>query len=321
MKIGFYIDARIGDSVVVLPALRALRQSYPQSKLYVFTNAIGHNLYSPLPWIDSVMIFESIEQVSSLELDYLISSNCDQKTIQKLKNSTARKILTYLKPYNLLDFRIKSTFTSYRCKPQSAKQNALDLVNLIIPKLRLEEIQGYQLQSLPKHKEKIDHFLAQTPSKPRIMLNPFGFAAKHNLTLKDYEQIAQKIVQDSAIILPTFEGREKLIQQSFSQELLNHPHFFIFKNDSDLLNLVALIAQIDLLISPSTGNIHIADNLGIPSIALFSQKDSIAWGGQMHYVLLDKLSPSEAIEQSLRLVDELLRTAARTLRGTATFDR
>lgn len=307
MKIGFYICAKIGDSVVALPAMRAIKQMNAFNQLYIFTNQIGYNLYSPLSWIDGVFCYENPEQISSFSLDFLISSNSDQNTLSNLKKSNAKKIITYLKLYHLFDFRVKSTFISSRFKPQNQKQNLLDLVNLISPlRIKLQEIGEHKLQTLPHHKEKIQAFL--TPAqKPKIMLNPFGFAAKENLNLEEYETIAQALIKDYCIILPTFEDRKNLIQQTLSPSLLSHPHFFLFENDSDLLNLVELISQSHLLISPSTGNIHIADNLGIPSIALFSHKDTLLWGGEcMYYIELDRLSRTQAIEKTLQLVQTLL---------------
>lgn len=305
MKVGFYIDAKIGDSVVALPAMRAIKQI--NAKLYVFTHQIGYNLYSPLSWIDGVFCSKDPKHISNFNLDFLISSNSDQNTLSNLKKSNAKKLITYLKLYHLFDFRIKSTFISSRCKPQHQKQNLLDLVNLISPlPITLQEIKEHKLQTLPHHQETIKAFLSPC-QKPKIMLNPFGFAAKENLALKDYETIAQALIQDYCLILPTFENRASLIKQTFSPALLSHCNFFLFENDSDLLNLVELIAQMDLLISPSTGNIHIADNLGIPSIALFSHKDTILWGGDfMHYIKLDRLTPTQAIQQTLKLTQELL---------------
>lgn len=139
------------------------------------------------------------------------------------------------------------------------------------------------------------------------MINPFGFAAKDNLSLQEYEQIAMALVNDYCIILPTFDQYTPLVKENLSPSLLNHQNFIIFDNNSDLLNLVELISKINLLISPSTGNIHIADNLSIPSIGLFSYRDTIAWGGEnINYIILDQLPRKEALEQTIQQTHSLL---------------
>lgn len=309
MNIGFYINARVGDSTIALPAFRAIKMAFPSCKFYIFTNSIGYNLYSSIPWIDEVLLFENIEQISNYFLDYLISSNCDKKTITNFKKSNAKKIITYRKFYNLFDPRIRTTFISYRLKPQSQKKNLIDLVNTIFPtKIALEEVDNFQLCTLAHHKKRVDGFLIDIHQKlPKVLVNPFGSAARENLVLSEYEQIIKTLVDKNLIILPTFDSKLQEIQKSFSQDLLAHPNFFIFENDGDLLNLVELVSRMDLLISLSTGVIHIADNLGIPSIALFSHKDTIAWGGEkMSYVILDQVSKEEAINQTLKLTQTLL---------------
>ena len=63
----------------------------------------------------------------------------------------------------------------------------------------------------------------------------------------------------------------------------------IFKNDDDILNLAALIEKMHYVISPSTGTIHLASNLCVPTIGLFSQYDTIKWGTKSNqYVILPK---------------------------------
>ena len=49
----------------------------------------------------------------------------------------------------------------------------------------------------------------------------------------------------------------------------------IYKNDHDLLNLVEILSKVSFLISPSTGSIHLASNLDIPTLGLYSKKGTI----------------------------------------------
>lgn len=53
----------------------------------------------------------------------------------------------------------------------------------------------------------------------------------------------------------------------------------IFVNNSDLLNLVAMTERLNLLISVDTGNVHIADNLQIPTLGLYTQEMFTRWRG------------------------------------------
>lgn len=57
------------------------------------------------------------------------------------------------------------------------------------------------------------------------------------------------------------------------------PNVAIFKNNADLLNLVAMSARLNALISVDTGNIHIADNLQIPTLGIYTRKMIKKWRG------------------------------------------
>lgn len=311
MNIGYYINARIGDSVVALPSICAIKLIYPQCKLFVWTNSIGVNLFSNIQAIDQVFEIsdELIQQINSLSLTYLISSNSDQNTISHLKTSNAKKIITYLKPYNLFDFRIKTAFRSYRIQKNSEKQNLLNLTNLINPNspLLLSQINNAKLSSSPINQQYIQNLFLHTQAKQTILINPFAYTAKH-LDLQDYITIAQNLIENYHIIIPTFDKKRDLLLKHLPSKLLHHQNFSIFHNNSDLLNLVALLEKVNLVISPSTGAIHIADNLGIPSIALFSAKDRNAWGGgNMHYIILDQ-KPTDYIKQTLELTEQILQS-------------
>lgn len=50
----------------------------------------------------------------------------------------------------------------------------------------------------------------------------------------------------------TYEGNP------YTFESFIEPNIAVLKNDSNLINLVALTARLDLLLSLNTGNIHIA---------------------------------------------------------------
>lgn len=307
--IGYYIDSKVGDSVVALPAIYALKTLHPRCKLYIFCNPITQNLYSPFEWIDEIILIDKalISHIDERRLDFLISSNSDKNTISYLKTSNAKKIITYLKPYNLLDFRVKTLFANLITKPQSIKKTLIDLIHLTKPNAKKPSSSLPKLQTFPKNVEKIDNFLSPLGIKDKkiIMINPFGYAAKVNLTLNEYATLTQRLLEDFFIIIPTFANKDIEVREIFPQNILSHSNFCIFHNDDDLLNLVELISRIDLLISPSTGNIHIADNLSIPSIGIFSYKDTILWGGEyMHYVLL-KQDRAKALDQIITMTYKL----------------
>lgn len=58
-----------------------------------------------------------------------------------------------------------------------------------------------------------------------------------------------------------------------------HSNVVMFINNDDLLNLIALTNALSALISVDTGNVHIADNLCVPTIGLYKRSMFKRWRG------------------------------------------
>lgn len=57
------------------------------------------------------------------------------------------------------------------------------------------------------------------------------------------------------------------------------PNLTIFENDDEIMNLVEFTSRLDMLISPDTGNVHIADIFEVPILQTIKQNLKLKWGG------------------------------------------
>lgn len=158
------------------------------------------------------------------------------------------------------------------------------------------------------------HFLN---SDVRILLNPYSNSCSHSLTLNAYAKLANalaKSLPNAQIIISTPPYASPLPNLNATDNI------HIFNNNHDLWNLIELVRLADLVISPSTSIIHIADNLAVPNIGLFNKTDLRLWlGKNMNkanmitlYTPTNKLTPTEEnhiIEQVLQKVLAMLKNA------------
>lgn len=109
-----------------------------------------------------------------------------------------------------------------------------------------------------------------------------------NFTLQEWIEITQILadvyLEVDFILMDYPESKASFVD--FTQNNIK-----VFKNNEDLLNLVALIQILDLLLSVNTANVHIADNLRIPTLEIVRQSESRKWacgayGGWYDYVVL-----------------------------------
>lgn len=93
-----------------------------------------------------------------------------------------------------------------------------------------------------------------------------------------------------------------------------HSSVLVFRNNDDLLNLAEMICRCSVVISPSTGIIHLSSNLGINTIGLYERSESKKWSTKDNrYVFLKspkssltKQEENLAIAQSIDLLKQIL---------------
>ncbi|WP_051420583.1 glycosyltransferase family 9 protein [Helicobacter pametensis] len=290
MKIGFYRDALIGDNLVSIPAMYAIKALYPASTLIVYTNTIGLELYEQYDFIDELynMDHQSQEKIkdhiNAHHFDIFLLTQANRWRCKLLNQTNVKKVISLLSLGSIFKPKFHTIFISRNLSPLSQSQRMFKLVREINPQIFDTQIHKIDfsptiLQTQPRHKEFIQSFLSPYKDyKTLVMINPFSRTCSHNLTLSGW----LKLTQDLALlyphilfIIPTYEGNPTPLEFE-----TNLPNIAIFRNNSDLFNLIELISRLSLLISPSTGNAHIANNLHIPLLGLFSKRDRMLWRGE-----------------------------------------
>ncbi len=157
-----------------------------------------------------------------------------------------------------------------------------------------------------------------------IFVNPFSIAATTSLHLQGFFRLIEKIA-----VLPyciPVVATYPRVHSSFMEILESYadsgeckdPAAFrrciIYHNNKSIHNLAALLEQMSFVISPSTGTLHLASNLLIPTIGIVSKRDTKRWGTpDGRYVVLqnplDSLTNTEekqAIESSIIMLKNVL---------------
>lgn len=291
MKVGFYRNALIGDNLVALPAIYSIKALYPACKLVVYTNDIGMELYKDFDFIDelfdlSINDFEAtLRHINSWEFDEFILTQPIKNPCNLLGKSNAKRVISLLSPRNFYRLKFHNIFISRNFDPTPQYQRLLRLVREINPKVFDEKFSSIDfspitLKPYENHFEFAKKFLDECNAKSyeyKVMINPYSRTCSHSLTPKGWLKLIDTLARsypDVLFIIPTYEGNP----QSFDFPKLEN--LKLFYNTLDLFNLIALTSQINLLISPSTGNAHIANNLKIPLIGIFSKRDTMLWRGE-----------------------------------------
>jgi len=144
-----------------------------------------------------------------------------------------------------------------------------------------------------------------------VVINPFCNAARDsgNLSDKAYLRLIAKISKINHLMpLVISYPRASL---AFVEKLKQIKKLKIIHNNENIFNAAALLRHCSCVISPSTGLIHLANNLGVPTIGLFRKYDTKRWATySKNYVIikppLSNDDEDKIIESILKMLEKVL---------------
>lgn len=302
MNIGIYKAGLIGDNIVALHGIYAIKALFPAAKLIVYTNAFGINLYKNFSFIDILINVENLDSselisdIDSRNFSHFLLTQPNRAKARLMLKTKLRKIITFRTFYTFINQRFKTIFFSrnYSNVPQYLR--ILKLVSLIDSNIYNKNIKNIDFSAIrltcnDSNKMKVQEFLSNAfhthniESKANlapklVLINPFVRTTFCNLTLQGWIECIGQLSNKHKNInfcIPTYAGN--IGNSEIYTAFKDTENIAIFENDNDLLNIVALLERTNLLISPSTGISHIANNLCVPMIWLCSRRDKSLWAG------------------------------------------
>lgn len=307
-KIIFEAESGLGDSIEYIPALYVLRFMYPQAEIVVATCSFGLDLFAQLPFVDRVFdtkhtpkglqaainSFSTTEQ-SPVSADLAITVERNSRIINAVLATKVQKVVTF--SYLKALFIPRLHFTSY------IKRNELHeiwhyqhLVRSCAPKLYDKAfLQVDFSQARAQYDQEsayyVRDFLQQSQVakyKHLIVLNPACSTAEQkgfNLKHEDYFMLADHLATLFPQCLFVLSSHQ---QEPYAEFTSSNSNLKIFTNIGSILRLIALVDQASLVIAPSTGTAHVADNLGVDVCALYPHYDDKRWSADGFNQLLAK---------------------------------
>ena len=367
-KIAYYRNLFIGDSIIALDSIYAIKALYPSAFLVVYTGDIGMRIFSKFDFIDEIVNIQNlskeqiIKSLDSFAFDYLILTQPNRRHTSIASASNAKVIISYAMWHNIFRRFWGNIFSARISNKIFCKILGEKIFGKIFRKCEFRQFKrvfySVAFGNTPNYKRllslvreidaphydssKIDftptrfphshthiEFLKQNlkipPQSYKILINPYSNSTPISLTPQGFSTLATtlaKALPQAQIIISSFEGAPRL---PLEYDSLNSEgggearNIHIFKNNHDLGNLIELVRSVDLLISPSTGTIHIADNLGKKIIGLYSKRDMRLWLGKnmdkssmivlkTHYSKLKQKQESKIIETITLKTIEILKS-------------
>lgn len=260
---------KIGDFITSLPLFYVVKQSNPQSKIYALVSKVNLELAQQTDFIDEVILYDknnfwpTLRNIRAANISISISAFIDTKigwmlflSGIKTRIAPATKLAQLFFNRTLKQRRslVEKTEVEYNLDLAKLLDNNIDLTYRI-PILRL----GNQHKFRNKN---------QLINQKIVLIHPgYGGSSDGNLTLEDYLKLAAAMRNLPNVQVVWVFGPDDLDAKDKIKVLI--PGIDIIHQPSTLLDYCFLIRDSELLVSTSTGPMHLAGALNIKTVSFF----------------------------------------------------
>ncbi|HSF46551.1 MAG TPA: glycosyltransferase family 9 protein, partial [Chitinophagaceae bacterium] len=287
-KIALIRAGAIGDLLVTLPAIYAIRVAYPAAEIILLSDSVSIELagYGRTP-VNRCIELPPIKGI--LANGYLAWYECTE-FLQQMKKErfdivvnfqgrgiTANPMINEFGAGHTVSFRDRNTEETDTCLNyyyfQPEQLRFIELVDkigarpvMLEPKLRL----------LNTDKDLAEKILEKAGPPPYIILNPFSKDIRRTWPLHNYKPVVHELAELGYTIILTGSLSQKdeldLLAAECNQACYNAAGMITVPV------LAALISKAALVIAPDTGPLHLARAVETPSVGIYWAPNLINWG-------------------------------------------
>jgi len=284
-KILFLRYDRIGDMVITTPVFRELKREYPEINISVLASKVNQTVLHNNPYVDKVYI------------NYKNNLFRDLPTLLKLRSKKYDVCVDFdhsVIPHSIVRLRIikpKKIISVFKEGRYGVQGSELELYDYFTEKLKDAHFQDIWLNTLgpfgvtpqskqydlfctDQQKTKAVDFLLQFHEKIIIGINLEGAVKGKKISSDKLEEICHGIYhfnKDVQIILLSSPKIYKNIVR-LSQKM-NLPYVVPSYKTTSVLDVAALIQNLQLIITPDTSIVHIASAFNIPIVSIHEKNN------------------------------------------------
>ncbi len=272
------------------PSFAMLKASLPDCHITALVPSYTIALAELCPWIDAVMV-DPTENASSAKKNQCIQAIKQQHFDASINlfSTTYNALLVWKSriPYRLAPAtKFAQIFYNKRIKQkrsQSAKpeyEYNLDLVRAFLHDTGKEVVEPsapylqFDQAKLVEQKSKLATQLHLDTSKPWVFVHAGSGGSANNLSLEQYTQLVMGIDSKQEIILTAGPGEEVKAAQLKALIEEKGGRAALYDKNEGLVDFSRSIACADIFIAGSTGPLHIAAAIDVPTVGFFPAKRS-----------------------------------------------
>lgn len=272
----------LGDVILIIPSLRAIRRKYPTAWISVLVGSKSRNIIRNCPYVDDVIVYD---QTKKNRLDALLKMSKilakeDFDTVIDLQNNRASHFLSYFS-----GARVRAGHDNHKWSfflNKKAKDIELSLAPLEhqfqVLKLAGVEILDKKLElwTQKEEEESVQNFFQSewvAPSQVLVGINP-GSSLRwptKQWPIENFARLCDELAKRNIRVVITGSKEDEETTSALIALTKNKPINAVGK--TTITELVALIKRCQVFISSDSAPMHIASSLAVPLLAIFGPTD------------------------------------------------
>lgn len=293
----------LGDVVLTSPTLRALRESFPASRIHAVLREKARGLLEDSPWVDEMIYLRKRDRGFFKEMAYQKSflGNLRKKHLQvaiDLRTGTRGAILSFMSgaPFRIgryaEDGKLwRNRLFTHLVQPENelSQHCAEHGLNIVAPLGAGTQNKLPLLFTSPENERRALALLKQEsvpfPS-PIIAIQPFSLWSYKEWPFFNYVRLIRWITSTFSLPVLIIGSADESVRASELARAAG-PETYSVAGKTSLADLKAVLRMCGLLIGCDSAGMHIAAAVGTPTVALFGPSSPVSWAprGDKHLVI------------------------------------
>ena len=318
---------QLGDVVLSLPALRAIRERFPEARIIVVVGKPGAEVVNLSGYANAALVVDRValrdgpklvsigriaklvKKVRSEKFDFVIDLHSLSETNLLGFLSGAPKRLYSRRPGRSLDFLANFTPRPPIEKDHRSRHLIDRYLDVLIPLGVTNAERSPRLRTRPEDDRTIDKLLKKEKAEAGSPLIGFFPGAGHpsrRWPLERFAELAEYLMRNDGIRPVVFAGPEERPLLARMKSLFPGPT--IIWDKLTIPQLAAAQARLAVLVSNDTGPLHIAAAVGTPVVLLLDRRapESYIPLGDHHRVIYSGTIPEIGVDEVYEATRALL---------------
>jgi ADP-heptose:LPS heptosyltransferase len=287
----------MGDTILLFPAVRALKENFPEARISMIATSINFEAASNCPHLDEVILFDPqsifknpagfvkfLKKLSDTHFDVTIDADQWMRISALLSFASSSKIsIGFRTPKQFKHFLFTNVVQHAADRHES--ECFLDLVRTLGVK-NCDPVPEFLICSEAKtYAESYLEKLGITKDDKFVILHadvPMH-AEQRQWPLSSFLELAIRIIDEknARVLFTGTESRERILKEisclpKDKNELLKQKAYFVEK--MSLQNIAGIIQKSLFVVCNNTGFMHLASAVKVPVIGLHGPTNSLKWG-------------------------------------------